>query len=307
MDANIRKHWNDPVCIQRVLFILVITLIGTFIYAAGLNIFLVPHHFLAGGVTGIAMILYYLMDIPIGLSNLVLNIPVLILSLKFMGKFYTVVTILSTVSLSLFIDLTAFMADWCVISNPLVAAISGGVVLGAALGLLYRYNSNSGGLDVIGAVIKKFYNLEIGYVVFGLNFIIIMSSAWIFTLEPAICTLIAMYINATVSSRIVIGFAQRKAAFIVSDKPLEVADTILRNIHHGATLLYGQGGFSGKRQENRLRYRGSDASHQAASFYRGHRPPRLPFHHEHHRRHRPRLHQPPHAEAPRHHQVHLRC
>lgn len=66
--ANIRKHWNDPVCIQRVLFILVITLIGTFIYAAGLNIFLVPHHFLAGGVTGIAMILYYLMDIPIGLS-----------------------------------------------------------------------------------------------------------------------------------------------------------------------------------------------------------------------------------------------
>ncbi|MFR6111348.1 MAG: YitT family protein [Dialister invisus] len=122
----------------------------------------------------------------------------------------------------------------------------GGVVLGAALGLLYRYNSNSGGLDVIGAVIKKFYNLEIGYVVFGLNFIIIMSSAWIFTLEPAICTLIAMYINATVSSRIVIGFAQRKAAFIVSDKPLEVADTILRNIHHGATLLYGQGGFSGK-------------------------------------------------------------
>ena len=182
MGANIRKHWNDPVCIQRVLFILVITLIGTFIYAAGLNIFLVPHHFLAGGVTGIAMILYYLMDIPIGLSNLVLNIPVLILSLKFMGKFYTVVTILSTVSLSLFIDLTAFMADWCVISNPLVAAISGGVVLGAALGLLYRYNSNSGGLDVIGAVIKKFYNLEIGYVVFGLNFIIIMSSAWIFTL-----------------------------------------------------------------------------------------------------------------------------
>lgn len=156
MGANIRKHWNDPVCIQRVLFILVITLIGTFIYAAGLNIFLVPHHFLAGGVTGIAMILYYLMDIPIGLSNLVLNIPVLILSLKFMGKFYTVITILSTVSLSLFIDLTAFMADWCVISNPLVAAISGGVVLGAALGLLYRYNSNSGGLDVIGAVIKNF-------------------------------------------------------------------------------------------------------------------------------------------------------
>lgn len=246
MGNTIHNKWNDPVYVQRVLFIIAVTLVGTFIYAAGLNIFLVPHHFLAGGITGIAMILYYLMDIPIGLSNLVLNIPVLFLSLKFMGKFYTVVTILGTVSLSLFIDLTAFMAEWSVISNPLVSAISGGVLLGAALGLLYRYNSSTGGLDVIGAVIKKFYSLEIGYVVFGLNFIIIMSSAWIFTLEPAICTLISMYINATVSTRVVIGFAQRKAAFIVSDKPLEVADTILRNIHHGATLLYGQGGFSGK-------------------------------------------------------------
>lgn len=113
------------------------------------------------------------------------------------------------------------------------------------MGLLYRYNSNTGGLDVIGAILKKYYNLEIGYVVFALNFLIVMASAWIFALELAICTLIAMYINANLSSRLVIGFAQRKAAFIVSDKPLEIADAILRNIHHGATLLYGQGAFSG--------------------------------------------------------------
>ena len=242
----VHDSWKDPVYVQRLLFILVITIIGTFIYAVGVNLFLVPHHFLAGGITGIAMILYYLMDLPIGITNLVLNVPILLLSLKYMGKFYTVVTILGTVTLSLFIDLTAFMSDWMVVKEPLVAAISGGVVMGVAMGILYRYNSNTGGLDVVGAIIKKFYNLEIGYVVFALNFIIIMSSAFIFTLEPAICTLIAMYINATVSSRIVIGFAQRKAAFIVSDKPLEVADTILRNIHHGATLLYGQGAFSGK-------------------------------------------------------------
>ena len=113
------------------------------------------------------------------------------------------------------------------------------------MGLLYRYNSNTGGLDVVGAILKKYYNLEIGYVVFALNFVIVTAGAFIFTLEPAICTLISMYINANLSSRIVIGFAQRKAAFIVSDKPLEISDAILRNIHHGATLLYGQGAFSG--------------------------------------------------------------
>ena len=237
---------KDPLFLRRFLFTLAITVAGSFIYAVGLNLFLVPHHFLAGGLTGIAMILHYLLDLPIGITNIVMNLPILFLALKYMGRFYTVISIFGTFILSVFIDLTAFMSEWTVVKDPLTSALSAGVIIGVAMGILYRYNSSTGGLDVIGAIIKKCWNLEIGYVVFALNFIIIMSSAWIFTLEPAICTLICMYINATVSSRIVIGFAQRKAAFIVSDKPLEVADTILRNIHHGATLLYGQGAFSGQ-------------------------------------------------------------
>ena len=231
------SEYRTPLFWKRLAFIIAITILGTFIYSVGVNAFFVPHQFLAGGLTGIAMIVYYLTGIPIGVTNLVLNLPILGLSLKFMGKFYTIITILGTVLLSLFIDLTAFLADYHVVKDPIVAAISGGVVLGVAMGILYRYNSNTGGLDVIGAIIKKYYNLEIGYVVFALNFIIVMASAWIFALEPAICTLIGMYINANLASRLVLGFAQRKAAFIVSDKPLEISDAILRTIHHGVIYL----------------------------------------------------------------------
>ena len=83
---------------------------------------------------------------------------------------------------------------------------------------------------------------------FALNFLIVGVSAIIFSLEPAVCTLIGMYLTATMSNRVVIGFAQRKAAFIVSDKPLEITDAILREIGHGATLLEGQGGFSGDKK-----------------------------------------------------------
>lgn len=245
MTNMLGADFRTPTFWQRLAFIIAITVVGTFGYSIGVNVFLVPHKFLSGGLTGIAMILYYLTGFPIGMANLLLNIPILLLSLKFMGKFYTLITILGTVLCSVFIDLTAFLSDYNVVKDPLVAAISGGVVLGVSMGILYRYNSNTGGLDVIGAILKKYYNLEIGYVVFALNFVIVTAGAFIFTLEPAICTLIAMYINANLSSRIVIGFAQRKAAFIVSDKPLEISDAILRNIHHGATLLYGQGAFSG--------------------------------------------------------------
>lgn len=239
------SRWLNPVQLKRLLFTIAVSLFGTFIYAVGVNAFYVPHHFLAGGLTGISMIVYYLTSFPIGMTNIILNIPILILSLRFMGKFYTVTTVFCTFMLSVFIDLTAGLSALEAIHQPLVAAITGGVLMGLGTGLLFRFNCNTGGLDVIGAILKKYYSLDIGYVVFALNFLIVSAGAFIFSLELAVCTLIGMYITANVSNRIVIGFAQRKAAFIVSSKPLEVTDGILRQIHHGATLLYGQGGFSG--------------------------------------------------------------
>lgn len=226
-------------------FTTVMTTIGCFLYACGINLFFVPHQFISGGFTGIAMILYYLTGFPIGISNMALNIPILFLALRHMGRFYTVITIIGTAICSLLIDVTGAMSSWEVVKNPILAAISGGVLIGTGSGILYRYNSNSGGLDVVGAVVKKYYSLEIGYVVFALNCLIVAISGGFFSVETAINTLVAMYISANVSSRIVIGFAQRKAAFIVSERPNEIADAILRRIHHGATLLYGQGAFTG--------------------------------------------------------------
>lgn len=226
-------------------FTTLVTIVGCLFYALGINLFFVPHHFIAGGFAGVAMIVYYLTGFPIGVANILLNIPILLLALRFMGRFYTVITIIATIAISVCIDLTSFLSDWEGVQDPLIAAISGGVLLGVGCGILYRYNSNSGGLDVIGAIVKKYYNLEIGYVVFALNCLIVAASGLFFSVETTISTLVAMYINATVSGRIVIGFAQRKAAFIVSEKPYEVADSLLRNLHHGATLLYGQGAYTG--------------------------------------------------------------
>ncbi len=244
MNPTIHETPQTPL-FWRVGFMIFITAIGAFIYAVGINLFYEPEQFLSGGLVGIAMVFHYVSDVPIGVTNFLLNIPILLLSLKFMGKAYTLVTILGTGLCSFFIDLTSGLSVYNDMHDPLVSAVAGGVILGIGNGILYRYNSNTGGLDVIGAIMKKYFGFDISYVVFSLNFLIVISSAWIFSMELAICTLIAMYINASVSSRLVIGFAQRKAAFIVSDKPREIADAILRNIHHGATLLYGQGAFSG--------------------------------------------------------------
>lgn len=227
-------------------FTAVVTCIGCLIYALGINLFFVPHQFIAGGFTGIAMIVYYLTGFPIGVTNALLNIPLLFLAWRHLGRFYTVVTVLGALLSSIAIDLTGNLSALSLVHEPVIAAVSGGVLLGTGAGILYRYNSNTGGLDVVGAIVKKYYNLEIGYVVFALNCVIVAVSGGFFSVESAIATLIAMYISANVSSRIVVGFAQRKAAFIVSERPYEVADAILRHTHHGATLLYGQGAFTGE-------------------------------------------------------------
>ena len=98
----------DKALVKRCFVVFVVTVIGTLLYAIGMNAFFVPHHFLAGGLAGIAMIIYYLTGFPIGTMNLLLNVPLLLLSLRYMGKFYTAVSILGAVTLSFFIDATAF-------------------------------------------------------------------------------------------------------------------------------------------------------------------------------------------------------
>ena len=136
MNTPLGADYRSPTFWQRLFFILAITVVGTFLYSVGINAFYVPHHFLAGGLTGIAMILNYLTGFPIGIANLILNIPILLLALKFMGKFYTLITIIGTVLCSVFIDLTAPLAAMSSVKQPLVSAIAGGVILGLGMGLL---------------------------------------------------------------------------------------------------------------------------------------------------------------------------
>ena len=148
--------------LKTYLMAILMTCVGCFIYSLGINLFYVPHQFIAGGFAGIAMIVYYLTGFPIGLLNALLNIPILFLAWRYMGKFYAFITLVGTLVISIAVDLTSFVSAWEVVSDPLTSAISGGVLIGTGAGILYRYNSNSGGLDVIGAIVKKYYNLEIG-------------------------------------------------------------------------------------------------------------------------------------------------
>ena len=219
--------------------------IGALISAISCNLFLIPNHFLSGGITGIAIIFHYLFDLPIGIQNIVFNIPILYIAYHFFGKTYFINTILGTFLYSTFIDLTSFLTPLTPLhNNPMLSAIVAGVVSGIGFGLILRANANTGGADVVAALIRKLYSYNIGTMIFALNCLIVLCGLVLFSFEAAIYTLIYMYIMGEVDNRIVTGFNKRKSIMIVSEKSEEIAEHIMNELGRGVTFIEGEGGYT---------------------------------------------------------------
>lgn len=219
--------------------------IGALISAISCNLFLIPNHFLSGGITGIAIIFHYLFDLPIGIQNIVFNIPILYIAYHFFGKTYFINTILGTFLYSTFIDLTSFLTPLTPLhNNPMLSAIVAGVVSGIGFGLILRASANTGGADVVAALIRKLYSYNIGTMIFALNCLIVLCGLVLFSFEAAIYTLIYMYIMGEVDNRIVTGFNKRKSIMIVSDKSEEIAEHIMNELGRGVTFIEGEGGYT---------------------------------------------------------------
>ena len=222
--------------------------LGCFIASCSINLFLVPSHLLTGGATGIAIIFYYLAGLPIGLQTFLYNIPLLAAAWKTMGKVYTVDIIIGTAIFSACLDATKFLNAYASINDAMLAAIFGGVFNGIGYGIVFRMNGSTGGFDIIGAIVKKYYSLNMGGVIFGFNCLIMLVAAFLFGMAPAMLTLICMFVNAMVTDKVIAGFNSRKTVLIVSDKAENIAEGIME-VGRGVTFLHGQGAFT-RRERN---------------------------------------------------------
>jgi len=220
-------------------------IIGCLIASCSINLFLVPSHLLTGGVTGIAIIFYFLAELPIGMQTLIYNIPLLIASYKLLGKSYTVDVIIGTVIFSICLDLTRFLNVYAPLNDLMLASIFGGVFNGIGYGIVFRMNGNTGGFDIIAAIVKKYYSMNMGAVIFAFNCIIMTIAGFLFGAAPAMFTLICMYVNSQVTDKIIGGFNHKKAILIISDKSRRIADDIIEEMGRGVTFLHGQGAFTG--------------------------------------------------------------
>ena len=221
---------------------------GCLIASCSINLFLVPSHLLTGGATGIAIIVYYLAQLPIGLQTFLYNIPLLATAWKTMGKGYTCDILIGTAIFSFCLDITRFLNAYAPVNDVMLAAIFGGVFNGIGYGLVFRMNGSTGGFDIVGAIVKKYYSLNMGGVIFAFNCLIMVVAAFLFGVAPAMFTLICMFMNAMVTDKVIAGFNSRKAVLIVSDRAEVIAEGIME-VGRGVTFLHGQGAFT-RRERN---------------------------------------------------------
>jgi len=223
-------------------------LIGSAILGLAYALFLIPHHIVPGGVSGVAIILNYFFRLPVGLMSIVLNIPILYLGVKVLGGKYGVRTIAGMVILNFSID---FMHEILKLpqgtSNPLLASIYGGILLGVGLGLVFKGRASTGGTDVIGMVINKWTGISVGVGIFIVDFFIISLSGFAFhSLEAPLFGYLTLYLSSKVIDFVLEGWSYAKLALIITERENEVREYILKNMGRSGTFLHGETFYLGK-------------------------------------------------------------
>lgn len=214
--------------------------------------FIVPHKLLSGGISGIALITQYLSNIPAGFIIILLNIPLLVLSLKELDKEFTILTLAGTICQSLFLILTRNISTIYHTNDIILSCICGGVINGIASGIVFSNHGSLGGTDIISMILRRKYNLEIGNVSFGINLLIVSIGSMFFGVERGLYTLISMYIASSVLDKVINGFDRKKMLLIVTDKETEIIEKIHQDLNRSSTLLYGLGTYT--KAEKKLVY-----------------------------------------------------
>lgn len=232
---------------------ILVIIIGSFISSLGVNLFLSNAKLLSGGVTGIALILQYLWEIPSGITVFLLNIPLFFVSYKYLNKRFTIYTAIGMLSFSTALMITKPLSTLVQVDDMLLYCIYGGVLSGIGSGLIFYRNGSTGGTDIITMVIRKKYsNFDIGQVGFAFNLIIVTVSIFIFGLPRALYTLISMFITSTILDKVLNGFTSKKLLLILTEKEDDIINYVIKDMNRGITALMAEGGYT--RDKKRLLY-----------------------------------------------------
>lgn len=225
-------------------------IIGSILYAAGIYTFALAANFAPGGISGLSIIINHFTNIPIGTCSLLLNIPIIIISYKVLGKIFLIKSLKTMVISAFFMDIIFPMFP-SYTGNPLLAAIFTGALSGAGLALIYMRNSSTGGTDfLILSVRKKAPHLSIGQITLAIDGCVILLGGIVFgSIDAVLLGIITTVVTSTVVDKIMSGFEAGKMAMVITNHGTSIAEVIGRDIGRGVTIMDVTGAFSGESRQ----------------------------------------------------------
>lgn len=235
---------------QYVLPYLWITLASA-VYAVGFNWCYEPNQIGFGGITGVGQIINAILPwAPIGTVVIILNIPLFILGWKFIGGHLLVTSLFAMFVSSAAIDALNAIYTFQPM-DPMLATIYGGVLMGLSLGVVFLQGATTGGTDLIARLLKlKLAWLPVGKLLMVIDLVVILAVAAAFgNVDSALYGVVALYISSMVMDMVLYGLDTAKVAYIISDRHKEIADTLVRDLDRGVTILHGEGAWSGQEKQ----------------------------------------------------------
>lgn len=231
---------------------------GLFVLALGWTAFIIPSNITGGGATGIGTLIYYASGnkIPVGISYLVINVVLLVIALKVLGKNFGIKTIFGVLVASVLFTVLQKFFTAPIVSETFMAVIIGGVLNGVGIGITFSQGGSTGGTDIIALMINKYKNISPGRLMLYIDLIIITSSFFVWKdLEPMarvermVYGYVVMAVTSYTLDLVISGAKQSLQLFIFSDNPEEIASEIVKQTGRGVTEINGKGWYSNKKQQ----------------------------------------------------------
>lgn len=231
--------------VRTTIFNILGTIAGSAIYALAVNLFLVPHNIVTGGLTGISILIHHFFpQIGIGLMVAIMNVPLFLVSWKLVGHRYMLFSLLGMGIASLAIDYTTWITP--VDTEPLMAALAGGLMMGAGLGFVFRQGASTGGSDVVARLIRlRHPYMRMGFIILMVDAAVIAASVAVFrSINPGLYSILAIYLSSRTIDLTLYGTDVGRVAYIISNHNDEIADAISQSLQRGVTYLSGEGAYT---------------------------------------------------------------
>jgi len=223
--------------------------LGSLIYAAGIALFLDPNHLAPGGVSGIAIILTHYLPFATGTLTFLINVPLMILGVWKLGLRLMAGTVAVIVMMS---GMTNLMAPYGpVLTDPLLASVVGGALLGIGIGIVFRAGGTTGGIDILVTILRRKYkHIKTNQIFLAMDVTVVAMSALAFgDLVVALYAGIAVTATSVVLDKVLYGSDEARLVYLISDKQAVISRRLLQEVDAGITLLEGRGGYTGDQKK----------------------------------------------------------